>query len=220
MTTESDELPLFPLQTPLFPDGLLRLSIFEPRYLDMIQRCERERRPFGVVALIEGSEVRQRDANGPGFVTERFHGLGTLAWLQQVERPQAGLLRIRCLGGQRFRLGGARCLAHGLWLGRVELLPPEASLPVPEDLRGLSRLLQQLLHNLAQGAADADLPLQPPYHWQDCAWLANRWCELLPLSAAEKQRLLSVDSPLLRLELVSDLLEKLGLGPGEPEPRR
>ena len=44
-------LPLFPLQTVLFPDGLLELKIFETRYLDLMSRCMREQAPFGVVAL-------------------------------------------------------------------------------------------------------------------------------------------------------------------------
>ena len=51
-------LPLFPLQTVLFPDGLLELKIFEARYLDLMSRCLRERAPFGVVALRSGSEAR------------------------------------------------------------------------------------------------------------------------------------------------------------------
>ena len=45
------ELPLFPLQSVLFPGGLLGLKVFEVRYLDLVGRCLREQRPFGVVAL-------------------------------------------------------------------------------------------------------------------------------------------------------------------------
>ena len=45
-------LPLFPLSTVLFPDGVLPLRIFEVRYLDMIGRCHKAGAPFGVVALI------------------------------------------------------------------------------------------------------------------------------------------------------------------------
>jgi uncharacterized protein len=50
----------------------------------------------------------------------------------------------------------------------------------------------------------------------DCSWLANRWCQLLPLPLEMKQRMLELDSPLIRLELVSDLLEKLGLNSANP----
>jgi Lon protease-like protein len=44
----------------------------------------------------------------------------------------------------------------------------------------------------------------------DCGWLANRWCDLLPLPVAQKARLLELDNPLLRLELIQDALEDLG----------
>ena len=42
-------------------------------------------------------------------------------------------------------------------------------------------------------------------------WVANRWCELLPMQTELKQRLMELDSPLMRLELVSDLLARNGI---------
>src|SRR6478735_8257500 len=51
-------IPLFPLSTVLFPDGVLPLQIFEVRYLDMISRCLTDDEPFGVVLLTHGQEVR------------------------------------------------------------------------------------------------------------------------------------------------------------------
>jgi Lon protease-like protein len=85
---------------------------------------------------------------------------------------------------------------------------------VPADLAPAAKLLQSLLHSLEQGAAAADLPLQPPYHWNDSGWLANRWSELLPLPSDERQRLMQLDNPLLRLELVADQLDRLGISEG------
>lgn len=202
-----DEIALFPLQAPLFPDGVLRLRIFEPRYLDMVRRCQRDDRPFGVVRLIEGAEVRRRD--GEGFAPERFESIGSLARIERLEPLGAGLLGLRCRGGRRFRLTSRHCTPHGLWIGRAEWLDDDVLLPPPEDLRPAQRLLQTLLHTLEQGAAADDLPLQPPYRWEDCGWLANRWCELLPLPAQQRQRLLELDNPLLRLELVADEIERL-----------
>ena len=58
--------------------------------------------------------------------------------------------------------------------------------------------------------ATIKLPLLKPYHWDDCGWLANRWCELLPLQPELKHRFMALDSPLLRLELVSDMLRQIG----------
>lgn len=204
-------LPLFPLQAPLFPEGLLSLRIFEPRYLDLMRRCQQEQQPFGVVCLIEGGEVRRRGA-GEAFVQERFHEVGTLAHLLEVQQVQSGLLWVRCAGGQRFQLERSECQPHGLWTGQGRLLTADAALPVPPDLAHLAPLLQSLLSKLVQAASDEELPIQPPYRWDDCGWLANRWCEMLPLSNEARQRLLAQDSPLLRLELVADQLEQLGIG--------
>ena len=87
------QTPLFPLRSVLFPGGLLALRIFEPRYLDMVRRCQARGEPFGVVALIEGDEVRRRQ--GEGFQREAFHDIGTLAGIEHVEQIQAGLLLMR-----------------------------------------------------------------------------------------------------------------------------
>jgi Lon protease-like protein len=55
------------------------------------------------------------------------------------------------------------------------------------------------------------MPLRAPYQLDDCGWVANRWCELLPIPLELKQRLMALDNPLLRLELVSDILERTGI---------
>lgn len=215
------QLPLFPLQTVLFPGGLQPLRIFEVRYLDLIARCQREGAPFGVVCLSKGQEVRQpRRAETPAesgtvFADEAFHQVGTLAHLSAFERPQPGLMLIRCRGGRRFRLLGSEQLRHGLWTGEAEYLDDDPSMPVPSDLAHVRLGLQRLLQHMQQQSQPGDeLPIQPPLNWDDCGWLANRWCEILPVSPQLKQQFLEVDSPLLRLELVADLLVHLKIGAG------
>jgi uncharacterized protein len=211
------QLPLFPLQTVLFPGGVLPLRIFEVRYLDLIQRCQKEGAPFGVVCLSQGSEVRQAPRPGPADESsaEVFHDMGTLAHLESLERPQPGLLFIRCRGGQRFRLLRREQMKHGLWTGEVQLLEPDALVSVPPDQApvraGLQRLVQ---HMQAQARPGDELPIQPPLQWDDCGWVANRWCDILPVSPQLKQQFLAVESPLLRLELVGDLLQRLKIGTG------
>ena len=212
------QLPLFPLGSVLFPGGWLPLQIFELRYLDMIGRCHAAGEPFGVVCLTEGSDTRQRaDTPGDdGFAREAFHPVGTLARIDLLERPRPGLMLIRCTGTQRFRLRRSEQGPYGLWLGDIEPIADDAAGPVPDDLAftrtGLQRVLRQLSANLPDepGAAEA-LPIAPPHRWDDCGWLANRWCDLLPLERAAKQRLLEQPSPLLRLELVADLLRQMNL---------
>lgn len=209
-----EQLPLFPLQTVLFPGGLLPLRIFEVRYLDMVQRCQREGAPFGVVSLIQGHEVA-RTPSTQGTTpqgTEVFQNVGTLARIEHFEQVQAGLIVVRVRGVQRFRVQASHKLKHGLWVASVELIPHDLPSPVPTDLAGTSRSLQQVLQSLqAQATRPEELPITPPYQWNDAGWVANRWCDLLPVGTELKHRLMSLDAPLLRLELVSDILEKLRL---------
>lgn len=201
------ETPLFPLRSVLFPGGHLPLRIFEPRYLDMVQRCHARGEPFGVVALTAGDEVRRRE--GEGFQAEAFHDIGTLARIEHFDPAQPGLIHIRARGTQRFRVREPRCLSHGLWVAALELLPDDAVVAVPEDLGSAAQQLQQLLAGWAERGAAEELPVQPPYGWSDAGWLANRWAELLPMPTAERQRLMALDNPLLRLELVVDRLDTI-----------
>ncbi|TFZ02434.1 peptidase S16 [Ramlibacter henchirensis] len=200
-------LPLFPLGTVLFPGGVLPLRIFEVRYLDMIGRCHKAGAPFGVVALTQGHEVRQ-----PGGGPEAFAAVGTLATIDALEHPRPGLMMIRAAGQQRFRIRASDQLKHGLWIADVERMDADKAVPVPDDLEATSLALAKVLHSLQERAATPEqMPVAQPWRLDDCGWVANRWCELLPLPVSLKQRLMELDNPLVRLELVSDVLVKTGI---------
>lgn len=219
MTTQPllHSLPLFPLGTVLFPDGLLPLRIFEVRYLDMIGKCRKADAPFGVVSLTSGSEVRKAGADA-----ESFAAIGTLAVIREFESPQSGLLQIECIGTQRFRVRSTELQKHGLWVAEVEAVIEDVALEIPDDLRHTATALRRLVDTLeerrrtqsaegAQGAQTVRLPIGEPYRFDDCGWVANRWCELVPMQLELRQRLMELDSPLMRLELVSDLLARTGI---------
>lgn len=200
-------LPLFPLGTVLFPGGLLPLRIFEVRYLDMISRCHKAGAPFGVVSLMQGSEVRKAGA-GP----ETFNMVGTLAVITSFDSPQAGLLSIECCGAQRFRITSREQMRHGLWVADVERIEMDMAVAVPPDLKPAADALDKLIQGLRLRAGpQGKLPLQQPWQLEDCGWVANRWCELLPLAPELKQRLMELDNPLVRLELVGDVLSRMGI---------
>lgn len=205
-------LPLFPLNTVLFPGGSLPLQIFEVRYLDLMGRCHSTGAPFGVVGLTRGTEVRRPDPNAKdGVADEVFADMGTLATVSTLASPQPGLLWVRCAAGERFRITRRERLKHGLWVADVELLPADQAVPVPDDLRVVSQALQSLLENLHLRGEGERLSAQLPYRFDDCAWVANRWCEMLQLPQPLRQSLLELDSPLLRLELVGDFLNRSGI---------
>lgn len=178
-------IPLFPLNAVLFPDGPLKLRIFEARYVDMVGRCMREATPFGVALISEGVE-----AGGDARTVD----IGTTARIVDFEKLDDGLLGISALGERCFRIESVSQQADGLNLASVEWLAAEASLPVPPDSEYLVRLLQHALPQLA-----------PAYdftavRYEDAAWVSMRLVEILPLPLAEKQRCLEMQDPLQRLE--------------------
>ncbi len=218
-TLKLSSLPLFPLGSVLYPGGLLPLRIFEVRYLDMIGKCHKTGAPFGVVSLTAGSEVRKAQSDKPtgqptgdGFAVEEFCATGTLATITEFSAPQPGLMVIRCVGAQRFKISNREKLKHGLWIADVERVDNDMSVTVPDDLKACANALGKLIKSLQQRSIPEDqMPLTPPYQLDDCGWVANRWCELLPLPLELKQRLMELDNPLVRLELVSDMLERTGI---------
>ena len=218
-------LPLFPLGTVLYPGGLLPLQIFEVRYLDMIGKAHKAGAPFGVVLLTQGAEVRQRGVtdtstnrdgppSGDGFANEAFQTMGTLATITELSRPQAGLMVIQCVGTQRFEITRSEKLRHGLWVADVTCLPNDQTVEIPPDLQITADTLGKVIKNLQQRSSnEGAMPLQAPYQLEDAGWVANRWCELLPIPPELKHRLMALDNPLVRLELVHDILQKTGIAP-------
>ena len=191
------EQPLFPLRTVLFPDGLLELKIFEARYLDLMSRCLRERIPFGVVALHSGREARS--AAGEAV---HLYEVGTLAELIDVDSAQAGILLVRCRGRQRFVVGATRQERDGLWLAETT---PVADDPVVAPAASHAEAVKSLADAIAALAAQGAEPFLAPHRFDDAGWVANRWCEVLPLSLDVRQRLMTLADPLTRLEIVDSL---------------
>jgi Lon protease-like protein len=195
------ELALFPLRSVLFPGARLPLKVFEARYLDLVGRCLREGTPFGVVCLRQGSEV--------GRAGVHFEREGVLARIDSVDAEQAGILQVRCTGTQRFSLDGeARQQSDGLWLATAILQPDDALLaPEPALVSTVKALASAIGALREQGST----PFIEPYRFDDAGWVANRWCEILPISLAAKQRLMMLPEPQLRLRLVDEYLRGKGV---------
>ncbi|HEX2542960.1 MAG TPA: LON peptidase substrate-binding domain-containing protein [Caldimonas sp.] len=191
------ELALFPLRTVLFPGGLLELKIFEARYLDLMSTCMREQRPFGVVALKSGSEAQ--------VSTEpvALHEAGTLAELMEVDSARAGILLVRARGTRRFLLESAEQRPGGLWVGRARELPEDEIVPPEAAHGGAVRGLADAIATLAKQGAD---PFTKPHRLDSAGWVADRWCEILPLPLATKVRLMAFTGPLERLQVVDAFL--------------
>lgn len=212
LPTETLHIPLFPLGATLYPEGVIALKIFEVRYLDMTKTCLREASRFGVVTLDHGSEVRVAGQDVD------FHETGTLATIIHFDAVQPNLFMIRAQGGRRFRTLQRELASNGLWWAQVEMISPDEEIEIPSELQPTANALRKIIENINQQEIPEDQqPFLKPYHLNDCAWVANRCAELLDLTAAQKQHLLTMENPRLRLDMIQDILEDMGLFKNESD---
>lgn len=171
---ETQQVALFPLHVVLFPDGILPLRIFEPRYVRMVSECLREQMPFAVAAIVEGDEVG-------GVARTALHG--TLARIVDFEQGDDGLLELVCVGEQRVEIAATTAEADNLMRAEVLTLATPPAQPLPTDLAWMARLLDEVLARV--GAPYDRLSTATP----TADHVAARLVELLPLPLSEKQAL-------------------------------
>jgi len=184
------DLPLFPLNTVLFPGGRLPLRIFEQRYLEMAKACLRDHAPFGVCLIREGREV-----GTPAIPAD----VGTLARIAAWDMPQLGVLQVTALGEQRFRILERRVQADGLTRADIQLFEEEVDAAIPADCAACVKLLRQVIEQQAG-------LIEPPHQLESASWVSSRLTELLPLPLPAKQELLELDSARIRIERLNALL--------------
>ncbi len=189
-------VPIFPLNTVLFPGGLLPLRVFEARYMDMTRECMKHDKPFGVCLIREGAEV------GAPAVPE---SVGCLASITDWDMREQGILIIKARGGQRFRILKHEANAQGLISAEVALIPAEGRAPVPAEFAACTRLLQMVV------ADQGEAIFVRPHAFEDAAWVGYRLSEILPVPLLAKQKLLELSDSVQRLTILQRFLEQRGL---------
>ena len=207
MMNENDWLPIFPLNTVLFPRGVLPLRVFETRYVDMVRECMKSSAPFGVVAIRAGNEV--------GNAAEPYD-VGTLAHIIACDVEDLGVLLLHTQGGERFRIIEKRTQRNQLIEARIAPLPLDDPGHTGESLTLCAKVLQVVideLHRRAGDLPDADFinPFTEPHALDSPTWVANRWSEMLPIALEDKQELLELTDAGLRLERVQSYLQENGV---------
>ena len=192
-----DAMPVFALNTVLFPEGPLPLRIFEPRYVDMVSDRLRRDAPFVVALIRSGREV------GGGATT---HSVGTLARIVDWNRQDDGLLGIVALGGRRVRLLETETRPDGLCVATARMLADEPAAAVPDEHRRLASLLRGLLEQLESRYRFVTPRLD------DASWVGYRLSEMLPMPLVRKQQFLEMEEPLVRLRHLAEIVAALAEG--------
>jgi len=185
-------IPLFPLNTVLFPGGILPLKIFEARYLDLVSECLRTNKEFGICLISSGDEVAG---------SAKCYEIGTMAKIIDWDKRDDGLLEIVVEGGQRFRLLDKRERANHLAEGDVLLIEDDDCEEIPVQYQLLSDLLRQI-------AQKFELSYQSEHElYENASWVGYRLSEVLPLESDERQALLEIDNVMIRLQHIQDAIE-------------
>jgi Lon protease-like protein len=188
-------VPLFPLNTVLFPGCNLDLQIFEARYLDMIGRCMKQGGGFGVVCILQGAEV--------GAAPEGFALVGCEAKIIDFQQQDNGLLGIRVQGGRRFNVLRTEVQRDQLIVADVDWLDDEPEQPLQDEDADLMALLKALAEHPMVEALNMGVEAQGQQS------LANQLAYLLPFAEEDKIDLLQTDDPQRRLDAIQALLDEL-----------
>jgi Lon protease-like protein len=206
---------LFPLSVVLFPQGVLPLRVFEARYMDMVRDCMRDDSSFGVCLVSEGKAA---SANGVPATAD----VGCLARITAWDMQQLGLLQIRTVGGNRFRLLASESQPNGLMIGEIDLIEADEDQQVPDAHRPCVELLTRIIEDMSAQLAEkrrtgetiegspvlAQLPFEEPFQMDSSAWVSNRLCEVLPVPLKAKQKLMELTDAATRLEIVHTYLKQ------------
>ena len=187
-------LPLFPLNTVLFPGLPLPLHIFEERYKLMIATCLVTDSEFGVLLIRSGVEV--------GGTAEPYE-VGTIAHIRDVERLPGGRMNLVTIGTERFRL--IEIVEREPYLvGRVEPYhgrPDSADPDLAADVREkFLAYLRELRPELAERT--------PPKLAQEPEALSYQLAAALPIIPAQRQALLALDSTSARLRALGLVVQR------------
>jgi Lon protease-like protein len=186
------------------------LRVFETRYVDMIRACMKNESPFGVVAIRAGAEV--------GMAAEPY-AVGTHAHIVEWDMPELGVLLLQTRGGTRFRILETRVQNNQLLEARTEPLDSDDTNSNDDSDNALtvcSRVLRVVMDELLERAnAEAGggfvNPFPEPHQLDHAGWVANRWCEMLPIEHDEKQSLLEITDDGERILRVEAYLQKNGV---------
>jgi Lon protease-like protein len=184
MGAAMNELPLFPLNTVLFPFTPVYLHIFEERYQRMIGECIQKHEPFGVVLIKSGREAL-------GSLAEPFR-VGCTAEIVQVEKLSEGRLNIVAMGRDRFRIVELDQKRQPYLVGKVEQFPLKPG--QPGKLEGIVQKLRPWVSGYVKLLAEySEAPAQAQKLPEDPLVFAYLSAAILQSPPVQKQALLEAE---------------------------
>ena len=188
-----ETVPIFPLQTVLYPGSLLPLRIFEVRYMDMARACLRDGSAFGVCLIKEGQEV------GAPALPEK---VGCIARIAECDMEELGILKVKAEGTERFRIVSSEVNKAGLIVAEIEKHEPEGPAGEAAGFPECAEFLRKVIAGIGPER------FAEPLRFEDASWVGFRLAEILPLRNDVKQKLLELTDAVLRLAVLHHFLKQ------------
>ena len=188
--------PFFPLDTVLFPGGILPLQIFEQRYLNLVKSCMKNDHGFVVVLINSGREVND---------VPTIYRIGTYANIIDWESLDGGLLGITIQGERRVELHSATAKDDGLLVGKVNEFETneDNKAALGDEHSDLIQTLQELSKH------PFVTQRYPDINYSSASTVCNRLSELLPIPNTLKQELLEITNIDHHIEKLQNIIRQL-----------
>jgi uncharacterized protein len=195
-----EPLPLFPLNTVLFPGVSLTLHIFEDRYRLMIRNCLEKETPFGILFVQDTTTVSELSL---------VRKVGTIAQINANVRLEDGRYLIATVGQHRFRVHEALQRAP-YFIATIELLPEEQGARLGPIARQLRHTYDNYWRSVASATGTHDQAEDLP---TDDVSMAYQLAHRMQVTTERKQRWLEVDFFTRTNEIMTMLQAEMSLLP-------
>jgi Lon protease-like protein len=205
MASDDALIPLFPLPNVVFfPQTVLPLHVFEPRYRALVRDVRAGGGRFAVVLLRPGfeSEYERRPP---------IHAVGTVGRIDRLTELADGRFELSLIGVRRAVLHEVSSdLPYRL--ARAEWRPERSDASSEDEIEGARLSLLASASLLARELGDGESAPLPLHDGMPFSAVVNGCCANLPIEPESRQRLLEIDDLGERARHATEILDRLVAG--------
>tara|TARA_B100001778_G_C18598802_1_gene636155 strand:- start:2167 stop:2769 length:603 start_codon:yes stop_codon:yes gene_type:complete len=187
-------IPLFPLKSIVLPGGIFPLRIFERRYIDMVKNCIKNDTGFCIVLVRNNSQKEYIDD---------VYNYGCYVEISDWNQLEDGLLGITVEGKYKIHILDSKLNDNNLLCGKIEKSPEEKEFMIPQKYLILSKFYRKIYPGIKNFISFKN------ERYSDATWISYRLTECLPLDSSTKNKLISINHGIDRLERIYEIVIKV-----------
>ncbi len=187
------KLPLFPLSSHILPQGRMSLRIFEPRYVRMVKEACASDTGF-VICMVNNAGDKSNNTH--------MYPVGTICKVIDFDMLDDGLLGITVEGMECVTISDVETQSDDLRIGECTVANKwRCDLDI-DELHPIDERLKEIFERYSDISS-----LYNQTHFDDPIWVINRWIELLPVGAEQKQHFLAQSDCKKVISYLTQLIE-------------